>query len=97
MLSYRKDNEILKKVNVTFITGKKDESDINSRISIFYTHFGQAGDLLEKLLLYRKKKETLLYIVSDLASFNQADIAAIKKHNIFTVGCNAVLSQKHPD
>jgi len=89
MLSYRKDNETLKKVNVTFITGKTDESDINSRISIFYTHFGQAGDLLEKLLLYRKKKETLLYIVSDLASFNQADITAIKKHNIFTVGCNA--------
>jgi len=89
MLSYRKDSEELKKVNVTFITGKTDELDVNSRISIFYTHFGQAGDLLEKMLLYRKKRIAPLYIVSDLATFNQVDSATIKKHNVFTVGCNA--------
>ncbi len=89
MLSYRKDSAELKKVNVTFITGKIDELDVNSRISIFYTHFGQAGDLLEKMLLYRKKRIAPLYIVSDLATFNQTDSATTKKHNVFTVGCNA--------
>ena len=59
-----------KKLNVSCLIGKSDEMDFKSYIVFYRTHLGSCGNLIEKLLEYRKPENSTIKIQSDLSETN---------------------------
>jgi hypothetical protein len=88
-VAQRADKEGAKtSVNVTVVSGRLDRNDHLTTVYFFRTHFGQAGNLLSRLLEYRSKEDSRpLVIQGDLSSQNhlEADIAELV--DVKYIGC----------
>lgn len=59
-----------KKLNVSCLIGKSNEMDSKSYIVFYRTHLGSCGNLIEKLLEFRKPENKTIKIQSDLSDTN---------------------------
>ena len=94
-LNTNKDGSPRKRLRTTVVIGKEDAQDMKSFVVLYHTHFGEAGDVLSRIL--QRKKESLpkeagekptVWIVSDLLATNRpSDISLGKTFDIKTSGC----------
>ena len=76
-----------KKIQVTMATGRIDQEDQFSQISVVRSHLGSFGNLVDKLLQIREAEKVDLLIQSDLST---ANLATDTKHfAIYYAGCLA--------
>lgn len=76
-------------VNTTVISGKLDPLDHRSMVYFYRTHFGQAGNLLTRILEYRpaNQKWRQLVIQGDLSSQNHVEPSVSAHLDIVYIGC----------
>ena len=76
-------------VNTTLISGRLDHIDYNSTVYFYRTHFGQAGNLLSRILQHRPKNAGAVMIQSDSSAQNhvEEDVAAGLK--LIYIGCTS--------
>ena len=77
-------------VNVTLVSGQLIASDYRSKVYFYRTHFGQAGNLLSRILEHRKAGASISIVVqSDRSTQNHIE-AEVKRHLAVTeVGCSS--------
>lgn len=78
-----------KSLMLTHLTGHTSIGDEKFRIHFFRTHFGSAGNLLDKLLEMRSPTNRQIYIQSDLSSQNNPSPHLQKLFEINFAGCGA--------
>ncbi len=89
-VSQKATKEVAKKgINTTLICARIDADDYRSTIYFYRTHFGQAGNLLSRILEERAETKALIVIQGDLSSQNHLEEAVAKKLNIVYSGCGS--------
>lgn len=78
-----------KSLMLTHVTGDISQNGQKHRIHFFRTHFGSAGNLLDKLLDMRSAKNRDLTLQSDLSSQNLPSLYHQKNFDITLAGCGA--------
>jgi len=80
-----------KSINVTLISGKLDQDDHASMVYFYRTHFGQAGNLLSRILEHRSphKPGEYLYVQSDRSHQNNVETAVANKFRLMPLGCTS--------
>ncbi|MDQ3230469.1 MAG: transposase [Pseudobdellovibrionaceae bacterium] len=79
-----------KGVNLTVVSGQVDSSDSRSTIFFFRTHFGQAGNLVSRVLEQRTNRETFkVFIQSDRSNQNNLEKSVASLVDVTYVGCYA--------
>ena len=78
-----------RKLNVFVVIGKTVPADPRSHILFFRAHLGSFGDLVSKILEYRKPKNRNLTIISDLATSNLLAPDLYRRFNVTHDGCGA--------
>jgi hypothetical protein len=77
-------------VNVTLISGQLVEGDYRSRVYFYRTHFGQAGNLLSRLLEYRPAgMPSTVVVQSDCSSQNHIEADVARHTSVRYVGCTS--------
>jgi hypothetical protein len=78
-----------KALNVSLLMGRSARLDPRSTIAFFRTHLGSVGNLLTRLLEWRKPKSGALIFQGDLSTTNLPTEALRKKFNLLLAGCGA--------
>jgi hypothetical protein len=77
-----------KGINLTLVSGQTDRADARSTIFFFRTHFGQAGNLISRIIAERKSnEEATFFIQSDRSAQNNVEKTVAKNAKIIDVGC----------
>jgi hypothetical protein len=78
-------------VNVTLVSGQLIASDYRSKVYFYRTHFGQAGNLLSRMLEHRPSAATLAKIVvqSDCSAQNHLEAEVAKAFDVTYIGCTS--------
>jgi hypothetical protein len=75
-------------LNITLISGKLVHTDHKSKFYFYRTHFGQAGNLLSRILEYRPKNYLAeLTIQSDCSTQNNIELEIASMINAIYIGC----------
>jgi hypothetical protein len=75
-------------LNTTVISGRLNRYDYSSTVYFYRTHFGQAGNLLSRILEYRSQKNLApIVIQGDLSSQNHIESAVAAHFSINYIGC----------
>ena len=89
-VSQKATKEVAKKgINTTLICARIDAEDYRSTVYFYRTHFGQAGNLISRILEVRAATQTLIVIQGDLSSQNHLEDAVAKKLNVVYAGCGS--------
>lgn len=78
-----------KKISMSCVVGSTDDNDPKSGICFYRTHYGHAGNLLEKLLEQRSPLKKDIILQGDLASWNKAPEKYYALFNITFAGCSS--------
>lgn len=78
-----------KKISMTCVVGATDDNNPKSGICFYRTHYGHAGNLLEKLLEQRSPFKKDIILQGDLASWNKAPTKYKALFNITFAGCSS--------
>jgi len=77
-------------VNTTIISGRLDPCDYRSTAYFYRTHFGQAGNLLSRILEYRHKNDAKKIVIQgDLSAQNHIEAAIAESLAITYIGCTS--------
>ena len=78
-----------RKVNLTVIIGQTDPKDSRSTIIFYRTHFGQAGNLLSRILENRSRgdKHESIFIQGDSSAQNHVEKKVAGQFKLTYVGC----------
>ena len=77
-------------VNVTLICGQLVADDYRAKVYFYRTHFGQAGNLLSRILEYRKTSAPAsIKVQSDCSSQNHVEPEVAKRIKVTYVGCSS--------
>ena len=80
---------IQKKVNTTCIAGRSDENQPQSEVYFYRTHYGHAGNLVEKILEQRSPSNKKLILHGDLAVWNRPTAQLELRFDIVFAGCSS--------
>lgn len=78
-------------LNVTLVSGKLDTADYSSTVYFYRTHFGQAGNLLTRILEQRPahSAEEVIHIQGDCSPQNNLEAEVAGRFNVIKVGCTS--------
>jgi len=77
-------------VNTTIVSGRLDPCDYRSMVYFYRTHFGQAGNLLSRILEYRPKNNSeKITIQGDLSAQNHVEAAIAEHLTLIYIGCTS--------
>lgn len=76
-------------VHVSLISGRSVESDPTSTINLYRTHYGDAGNLLSRLLSMRRRKHRCFTLQGDLSTRNLPEPLYFRLFQIALAGCGA--------
>lgn len=76
-----------KKISTTCIAGRSDENDPASEIYFYRTHYGHAGNLVEKILEQRCPANKKLILQGDLAAWNKPSALLVLNFDVIFAGC----------
>jgi hypothetical protein len=97
-LNKNKDGSFRKRLRTTVVIGKEDQNDMQSFVVLYHTHFGEAGDVLNRILLKKvqnrsgavaeNEEKPTVWIVSDLLATNRPTEPRVHTaFNVLTSGC----------
>ena len=89
--SKARSDDAKKSINVTLISGKLDQADHDSMVYFYRTHFGQAGNLLSRILEHRPahKPGEILFLQSDCSNQNNLEAEVAASFKIMKLGCTS--------
>jgi hypothetical protein len=74
-------------INTTLVSGRLDHTDYNSTVYFYRTHFGQAGNLLSRILKHRPENSGPLIIQGDSSPQNHVEEAIADILELIYIGC----------
>lgn len=78
-----------KKINITCLVGRSEAIEPESEIYFYRTHYGHAGNLVEKILEQRTPRNKDIFLQGDLAVWNKPSKELSARFNTQFAGCLA--------